>query len=239
MADRHEQRHRLLAAIVLLPAVSLTIRTIDRNFDYYSVAGMWEDCLRNSPDNKWGLIGVAQGYLDAGRPLQALPLVQRAAKLNPDDPDCRARLGVVLLETGDFPEAVKAFEHAIQLDAHDKLAHHGLGIALAETDRWEQAVQHFKTATKLHDEPDRVLNDFAVQLSKRMENTQAESVLKLALQINPENYEAWNNLGTVIMMQGGEPELAAKCFQTSIFYGPEYEPALQNLGKLSELESHQ
>ncbi|MBL6706194.1 MAG: tetratricopeptide repeat protein [Planctomycetaceae bacterium] len=237
LSEDPANQRRILLAVGLLAAVALTIRTIDRNYDYHSEAGMWTDCLKNSPDNTWALWGVAQGHLDAGEPEQALPLVLRSVELKPNDPDSQVKLGIVLNELGDFADAAECFEKAVQLDSFHAEAHLGLAVALSETDRWELSVEHFETATRLHDEKDRVLNDYAVELSKRGLIGQSEDVLKTALRINPENAEAWNNLGTAVMLRGGHTAAATKCFQAAVFYDPGFELARLNLNRVSTLAS--
>lgn len=237
LSEDTSRRRQTLLAIGFLTSVALTVRTIDRNCDYYSEPGMWADCLKNSPDNTWALWGVAQGHLDAGAPEEALPLVRRSVELKPYYPNSQARLGVVLSELGKFQLAVECFEKAIFLNPSYAEAHLGLAVALSEIDHWEQAVEHFKSATRLHTEKDRVLNDYAVELSKRGQINQAEEMLEAALQINPENAEAWNNLGTAVMIRGGDVAVAAHYFQTAVSHDPGFELARQNLERVKNIPS--
>ena len=76
-----------------------------------------EDTTRRPQEPEaWRRLGAAQLFLkeDAGA---ALPALEAAARLRPDDAEVFVLLGVCLNALGRHPEAVAAFEEALRLDA--------------------------------------------------------------------------------------------------------------------------
>jgi TolB-like protein/Tfp pilus assembly protein PilF len=89
-----------------------------------------------------------------GRPVEALPLAERARNLDPVSPSARTTLGAVLYLARHFDDAVREFEEALDLDANFVLAHALMGLAYAGKGRPDRAVAEVQTARMLSVRPD-------------------------------------------------------------------------------------
>jgi adenylate cyclase len=89
-----------------------------------------ERALALDPGGPNNLLNYAVILRRVGRPEEALPLNQKAIRLNPLGSTTGYReLGDTLRDTGRFAEAVSAYKKAIQLEANNIMAH----VALATT----------------------------------------------------------------------------------------------------------
>ena len=76
----------------------------------------------------------------AGQPEQAIPLIQKAIRLNPFGPSfLYTTFGTALRNTGRFEEAVSAFKKAIQISPDNIFAHLGLTQAYIYLGREQEA----------------------------------------------------------------------------------------------------
>jgi len=98
--------------------------------------------------------GVAEGALgvalhDAGRDDEAIPHLQEAVRLEPNETGAWAELGNLLAGKGDVPNAIAAWKHAIDLDPHQADVENNLGVAYANTGRVNEARAAFARALQI------------------------------------------------------------------------------------------
>lgn len=127
-------------AVALAAAADLHVRGLDGSHD--ALAAGVEQALRGLralsrvPRRDPGLalrleLAAAAGLNDLGRPAEALPHAERAAKLRPDEPTAWSERGFSLFELCRFDEARAAFERTLKLSPGDAWATWQLGL-LAE-----------------------------------------------------------------------------------------------------------
>ncbi|MBT9613609.1 MAG: tetratricopeptide repeat protein [Burkholderiales bacterium] len=103
--------------------------------------------LERHPDSGlgWKLLGAALGV--QGK--DALPALQYAAELSPDDVDAHNNLGNVLQDLGQFEGAVASYRRALALKPDFASAHYNLGIALCAIGRLDEAVASYRRALEI------------------------------------------------------------------------------------------
>ncbi|MGI9322780.1 MAG: tetratricopeptide repeat protein, partial [Pseudomonadales bacterium] len=69
-----------------------------------------------APDHPTVLGQVAAAHFNASRFSEALPLFQRIARAEPNNPEAHSNLGSALAQTGRLQEAIKSFERALTLN---------------------------------------------------------------------------------------------------------------------------
>jgi len=94
--------------------------------------------------NLLGVIALQTGNLDS-----ALALVERAAALRPDAPDCRNNLGQIFERLGRDEDAARCYEAAIALDPNYAEAHNNLGLVRQRQDRLDEAEALYRRAIEL------------------------------------------------------------------------------------------
>jgi adenylate cyclase len=99
-----------------------------------------ERAVALNPSGTPALVNYASSLSMAGRPEEAIPLYQKATRLNPLGRSYLYReFGAALSKTGRFEEAVSRLKKAIQLAPDDLYAHIFLAITYSRMGREEEA----------------------------------------------------------------------------------------------------
>ncbi|KXH87358.1 lipopolysaccharide assembly protein LapB [Sporosarcina sp. HYO08] len=122
---------------------------------YGEAAKLYERAIRQG-------VNEADAYFMLGKSLEradndklALPYLQRASELSPNDLEIRLSYGILLAKMEIFSEAEKEFRFIIAEDENNADAHYNLGMLLAvSTDQKETALEHLEKAYTI--EPDHV-----------------------------------------------------------------------------------
>jgi len=98
--------------------------------------------------------GVAHGALgvalkDAGRDEEAIPHLQEAVRLEPNETQAYVTLGNLLAGKGDVQNAIAAWQRAIALDPAQADVHNNLGVAYANLGRVADARAEFTRALEV------------------------------------------------------------------------------------------
>lgn len=103
--------------------------------------------LEQHPDSglAWKMLGVC--LLVQGK--DALPALQKATELLPDDAEAPNNLGLALKNLGQLDSAVASFRRALEIKADYAEAHCNLGAALRELGQLEDAVASFGRALEI------------------------------------------------------------------------------------------
>ena len=103
----------------------------------------YRDALGANPDNAEALNFVAMCALARGELPDARRMLERAAELEPGQPEIRKSLGIVHLAADHPAEALVAFERALELDPHHFVARLHRGAALERLGRVYDAVASY------------------------------------------------------------------------------------------------
>ena len=128
MDDSIADAHRVLSALYL------------RKREYDKAITEGERAVALNPGGTSALDTYAFSLTVAGRPEEAIPLFQKAIRLNPFGPSSLYNdFGIALRETGRFEEAVSAYKKAIQLAPDNINAHRGLAGTYSMMGREKEA----------------------------------------------------------------------------------------------------
>ena len=99
-----------------------------------------------------GLVAARSGQTEA-----ALAAFQRAADLDPSDPNAWTNLGVVLARSGHEARSIDAFRRALHAVPDHPEAHRNLAVMLDRQGREAEAARHYRAflARSAADDPDR------------------------------------------------------------------------------------
>lgn len=120
---------------------------------YEEAAKLYEQAIRKGVDQADAhfMLGKSLERMDKAK--LALPYMQRAAELSPDDLEIRLSYGILLANLELFTEAGNEFRFILENDEKNADAHYNLGFLYAvSTERKEDALAHLKQAFTL--EPD-------------------------------------------------------------------------------------
>ncbi len=115
-------------------------KSIPLQRDHDKAIAEGERALALNPGGAHTLLNYASSLNLAGRPEEAIPLFQKAIRLNPFGPSSLYRdYGLALLATGRFEEAVSAYKKAIQIAPNNLTAHLGLTATYSLMGREKEA----------------------------------------------------------------------------------------------------
>ncbi len=115
----------------------------------------------------------------------ALPYLQRAAELLPDDAEAHGNLGNALRASGRFEAAVSSHRRALEIDPRYAEAHNNLGSALLDLGRLEEASASLRTATTLEPAFAMAHSNLARVLTQQDQLAEAAASCRRALELNP------------------------------------------------------
>jgi len=122
-------------------------------YDFLDAAGACFDNARrlDSGDFRWPYLA---GYLRQveGRLPEAVPLLERAAEMEPDYLPAHLRLGRARLEMGRIDQAEEHFRHALNVEPRAAAGFEGLGRVAVARGEDAAAVEHFERALALEPE---------------------------------------------------------------------------------------
>ena len=138
--------------------------------------------------------------LQQGKIEQAKPLLERAHKLQPEHIDAGLNLSGVYILQSQFKEALPILEKLLEEDPHNAMLWTNLGAArlgnpiLAEDEAQQAAITAFKRALDLNPVAPSVAYNIGLIYRDRQEREQAIYWFKRAIQANPRDKDARNNL---------------------------------------------
>ena len=114
---------------------------------YEEASKLYEQAVRKGVDQSDAYFMLSKSLERMDKAKLALPYMQRAAELAPDDLEIRLSYGILLANLELFTEAGDEFRFIIENDEKNADAHYNLGFLYAvSTDRKEDALTHLEQA---------------------------------------------------------------------------------------------
>ncbi len=163
-----------------------------------------------------------------------------AVEKHPNSNTANALMGVVYLELGMDPEAIKHLEKAVELLPYDYQSRNNLGIVYGRSGEPEKALNELMTAILLKPDDDSIKINLSVFYQRVKEYNKSEEVLKYLISKNPTNSNLYFRLG-LLYKEMGNYELSIaefkKCMElTSHIINPYVEIGNIYLSKFSDVE---
>jgi len=169
-----------------------------------------ERVIERRPDTADAYVSLAHAHWDAGRPREAIAVLETALKKGAPDRDIRIRLGLYLAESHiDSARAIKLLEG---LPPTDVEALNGLGVALADAGRDTDAAQTFNRVIALDAGNGIAYQNLASLMLKSALGShgadrvarlgEAERLARKALDTDPALADAHTTLGVILSSSG-------------------------------------
>lgn len=159
----------------------------------------YREVIARQPRNFDALHLLGLLSLQAGDAANAVPLLQRAAKVNPADAATQSLLGVALQSSGQPAASIEFFERAVRLQPKNAEFHYNLGKALRGDKRSEEARISYETALRLQPDYPEALNNLSETLISLGLPDKALKASDDALRLKPDSAEAWSNRGAALI----------------------------------------
>jgi tetratricopeptide (TPR) repeat protein len=188
----------------------------------YSESGKPEEAIRDlenvvqtAPQNAEAYRTLGRAYEAAQQLKQAETAYRQAVQSQPADWYGNLLLGLFYFRQGRDAEAQKAWEDARKLTPDNEVVYRNLaGLALRQGE-FRQASDMLSKAIRF--EPNQsTYNTLAIAYYYQRRYQEAASALKSAIDLDPNHYSSWGNLGTVHRHMPGRAEQAKDDFRQAI-----------------------
>jgi len=141
------------------------------------------------------LINRSTVLMDMGRVDEAIALLLRVIKSDPNNGAAYGNLGAAYYQKGQLDKATEALKKAVELDPKDKVARQNLGNAYTDAKKYDEAIAEHKKRIQLEPNNADAFVDLGVAYFEKGNYAGAMSSLKKAISINPNHPLARMNLG--------------------------------------------
>lgn len=173
-------------------------RSLHRQGKAAAAIPIYQAVLQEHPNHPEALHLLGVAALQSGDPKRAHVLLDRAAKLAPDNSKIQNNLGSVLLSLGQVSEAVDRLHEAIQHDPDFTDAYYNLGTALVSQQKIEEASDAYRNALRIDPTHAAANNNLGVIHRAHGDLLKALELHRNALDANPRSIEFRSNLVGVL-----------------------------------------
>ncbi len=245
-------RFAIASCLLLSLYLPMTAATYRRNADWKSEETLWYDVTIKSPRNGRGLMNYGTTQMAKGDYKRALDYYTRAKALYPYYPTLFINIAIAEGATGHAADAERDFRYALQISPSAPDSYMFYGRWLIDQGRKSEAIPLLQKAIALSpgdataqgllgeagandkptDEPSYYLNQ-SVQAYLKGDYQRAITMGEAAIRLQPENPEAWNNIGASYNAMGQyTPAVAA--LKEAIRQKPDMALARNNLAYAEE-----
>jgi tetratricopeptide (TPR) repeat protein len=217
---------QLAAAAVVVTLAALSWR---QTAIYSDAETLWRATIDRNPQCWMACNNLGADLLQAGRLTEALPFVERAVEIAPDNAAGHTNLGTARQMQGRMEEAVTQFEQTVRLEGDSADAQTNLGFALLQTGRIDAALAHLQKALELNPNLAKAHLSLGNLLLQTGHVDEALARYRRAVALEPGDVEARTNLGTALAQQGRLDEAITE-FQQALLLEPKSGVAQLNLG---------
>ncbi|MBI4874044.1 MAG: tetratricopeptide repeat protein [Acidobacteria bacterium] len=174
---------------------------------------LFQHAVEVTGDNVVAENNLGQGLLEARRFGEAIPHLEKAARLDPRRPEVFNNLGVALFHNGRYREALEQFDHALRLLPDYGNAGYNRARALRELKRTDEALAAFVGALDLQLGPVArydAHNDAGSMLANSDRLQEALPHFARAIVLDPARTDARKNLAIVFYKLGRKQEAAGQ-----------------------------
>lgn len=188
--------------------------------------GIAQDSKEEKITNPQVLEGIK--LFQMGKNAEALAVLEKEAKANPNDPDVFNAIAIIHSKSKDFEKALSNFDKAIALKAGNfKTMYNKLNL-LVSMGRVEEAKNMLKGMTERY--PDHATGwvNYGAILMQTGQKDEALACYEKAISIDKKDFDAYFKKGQVLMLMKKYPESRA-AFEASLKINPRYSSAKQGL----------
>jgi tetratricopeptide (TPR) repeat protein len=132
----------LLAAFCCSLTVFHVVTTYQRNLVWGNKVSLWRDVIAKSPNKARPNNNLGSALIDANRPDEAIPFLEKAISIKPDYADPYYNLGTIfLVNREDYNTAISLFTKAIMLRPGFSDAYINLAGAYNRIGRYDETVR--------------------------------------------------------------------------------------------------
>ncbi|MCC6699130.1 MAG: tetratricopeptide repeat protein [Candidatus Hydrogenedentes bacterium] len=227
-------RRVVLTALALALAGLWSWRTVVQVGYWRDSETLFRHSLAVTGENEVALNGLANALIAQARLEDALPYLERAARMNATNAETFYNLGTVYQGMGRSDSAIAYYQQAIQVNPRYSRAYNNLGVTLMGQNRHEEAAQALRKALEADATNVEALSNYGAALLSTGRLDEAEAHLRSALERFPEVASLHNNLGAVLAAKG-EVAAAREAFAEALRLDPGFPEAQRGLDAMNAI----
>jgi len=227
-------RRGLVWGTVAAIAVIFGLLTWQRNLDYRTSVGLWQDSVAKRPGNSRAHNNLGEALVREGRFAEAVQPFREASRLqSPDDSENHSdsNLGAALAALGQFDEALAAHRRALERMPRDAAAHYDYGNTLLRVGDQAGARAAFARAVELNPSLFQAHGNLGLLLMQAGDLSGAEEQLQFVLRLVPQLGSGQMFLGDLRLKQGRQAEALA-LYREALALQPDSPEVLERLTRL-------
>ncbi|XP_050774137.1 protein O-mannosyl-transferase TMTC1 isoform X3 [Gopherus flavomarginatus] len=178
-------------------------------------------------------------YYNTGRYEEALQVYREAAALQPSNREIRLALAQVLAMMGQTKEAEKMTNHIVTEEAKCLECYRLLSAIYSKQEHYSKALEAIDKALQLKPKDPKVISELFFtkgnQLREQNLLDKAFESYKVAVELNPDQAQAWMNMGGIKHIKGDYIN-ARSYYEKALQLVPNSKLLKENLAKLDRLE---
>jgi len=139
--------------------------------------------------------------MESERYQEAVPILERVLKEEPNTPIAFLQLGRAYMSLKEYQAAVIPFRKLVERKPDDAFAHYELGCALVKTGNWDEAAPHFETAVSQMSGSAMMHFYLALVYQRTSRTAEATKEFQSTLRLNANNFPANLLFGRMYLMQ--------------------------------------
>lgn len=203
-------------AIVFVLFGSLTWRQVNI---YRDLETLWRDTVEKDPDSWMAQNSFAHVLMESGRVNEALPHLEKAAKVARDRFETQNNLGYASVLLGRVEESLPYFSRALELDPNRADLHQNLGKAYLMLGNLDEADAHLRRALEIDARNVPAYSDLGNLLLRVGRANESLANLRQAIRFDPKYRFAQYNLAATLSYLG-ETDEALSHLKTALALEP-------------------
>jgi serine/threonine protein kinase/tetratricopeptide (TPR) repeat protein len=191
---------------------------LDGTGKYEEAQKEYEDAVAlNSSDDR-AVAGLARVYEHLNRADDAEKTFKRAVLLHPNSPEGYGLLGWFYYDRAQYDQAANAFQRVIELAPEGLSGYSNLGSVYIAQGRYQEALPVLERAQSILPSAI-VLSNLGTAYFCLRRYQDAARVFSQAVQLRPQDYDLWGNLGDAYYWAPGQRSQAAGAYRRAIELG--------------------
>lgn len=215
----HRPLRHAAAALLVIIVPLMGYATWQRNNDYRTAVGIWQDTVDTRPGNAHALENLGKALVDEGRVAEAIAPFQEALALQPDNAETLSNLGSALGKVGRFSEAVSMHQKAVELEPDNAMHHYHLGNTFLRANDLDNAARSFRQTVRLDPEAYSAHGNLGILLMQQGDLNGAEGHLTKLLDLMPDSVIGYRLLADLRIAQNRGEE-AARLYRAALTLAP-------------------
>jgi len=197
---------KVLHILIFMLVIFFGVKIISRNHLWQDEVLLWQQAVKDNPNNLRALDNLAAALFRKGYFEQAEKIYEKLITLWPTNDAAYTNLGIIAMNKKDLDKAEKYFLKAVEVSGGDAQSYTNLGsIYFLKADK-EKAKKFYEQALKIDPTAAQVYTNLGLIYVSEKRFKEAAVLFKKAVELNPDLIEARLNLASVYRDLGMEYE---------------------------------